>query len=126
MRPALLAYLALLPAIFLASWQPLSAHHASRAVYQAKTITLMGTVTNYEWSNPHIIVSVQVKAANGDLQQWHAESLPPAQATAAGWTKNSLKLGDEVTLIGRPGRYAQHIMLLDHLVTPDGRTLGRK
>lgn len=105
---------------------PVSAHHASRAVYENNSVTLMGTVTNYEWSNPHIIVSVQVKGKKGDIEQWHAEVLPPSQATAAGWTKESIKPGDQVTLIGHPGRNAQHILMLEQLVTSDGRTLGRK
>lgn len=105
---------------------PLSAHHASRAVYGDKDVTLVGTVTNYEWTNPHIIVSIEVRTNQGNLEAWHAEALPPGQASAAGWTKESLKPGDQVTLTGRPGRNAQHIMLLDELVTSDGRRLGRK
>jgi hypothetical protein len=44
----------------------------------------------------------------------------------AGWTKESVKPGDEVTLTGRPGKYSQHIIWLESLVTPDGKKLGRK
>ena len=105
---------------------PVSAHHASRAVYDTMSVTMMGTVTNYEWSNPHIIVSFQVKDAQGKPQQWHAEVLPPSQASAAGWTRNSLKPGDAVTVVGYPGRNAQRIMLLEELVTADGKTLSRR
>jgi hypothetical protein len=105
---------------------PLSAHHASRAVYETNSVTLMGTVTKYEWSNPHIIVSIQVTGKKGNPEEWHAEVLPPSQASAAGWTRESLKPGDQVTLTGHPGRNAQHIMLLEELKTADGRTLARK
>jgi hypothetical protein len=101
------------------------AHHASRQVYEGKTITLMGVVTDYEWANPHSVLSIAVKDNKGNVQEWHAEILPPTEMLKAGWTKESLKPGDEVTLTGRPGKYAQHIMWLEYLVTSDGRKLGR-
>lgn len=104
----------------------LRAHHASRQVYEGKSITLMGVVTDYEWANPHSVLSISVKDNEGKVEEWHAEILPPTEMLRAGWTKESLKPGDEVTLTGRPGRYAQHIMWLEYLVTPDGRKLGRK
>lgn len=104
----------------------LQAHHASRQVYEGKTIMLMGVVTDYEWANPHSVLSIAVKDNNGRVEEWHAEILPPSEMLRAGWTKESLKPGDEVTLTGRPGRYAQHIMWLEYLVTPDGKKLGRK
>lgn len=101
------------------------AHHASRQVYESKDITVMGVVTGYEWANPHSIVSVAVKDEKGGVQQWHAEILPPTEMLRAGWTKESVRPGDAVTLTGRPGKNAQHIMWLDYLVTADGRKLGR-
>jgi hypothetical protein len=104
----------------------LQAHHASRQVYEGKSITLMGVVTDYEWANPHTVLSVAVKDDKGEVEEWHAEILPPTEMLRAGWTKESLKPGDEVTLTGRPGKYAQHILWLESLVTPDGKKLGRK
>ena len=104
----------------------LRAHHASRQVYEGKSITLMGVVTDYEWANPHSVLSVAVKDDKGQVEEWHAEILPPTEMLRAGWTKESLKPGDEVTFTGRPGKYAQHIMWLESLVTPDGRKLGRR
>jgi hypothetical protein len=67
-----------------------------------------------------------VKDSQGKPQQWHAEVLPPSQATAVGWSRTSLKPGDQVTVSGYPGRNAQHIMLLEELVTADGKTLSRR
>jgi len=103
----------------------LRAHHASRQVYEGKSVTLMGVVTDYEWANPHSVLSVAVKDRNGRVEEWHAEILPPSEMLRAGWTKESVKPGDEVTLTGRPGKYAQRILWLQYLVTPDGRKLGR-
>jgi len=105
-----------------ASW----AHHASRQVYEGKSIMLMGVVTDYEWANPHSVLSIAVKDNQGKVEEWHAEILPPSEMLRAGWTKESLKPGDEVTMTGRPGKYEQHIMWLEYLVTSDGRKLGRK
>jgi hypothetical protein len=116
-------------ALIAASWTfstSLSAHHAARQVYQDKSITLMGVVTGYEWANPHAIISVAVKEENGNVEQWHAEILPPPEMLRAGWTKESIRPGDQVTLIGHPGKKAQHIMWLEYLVTPDGKRLGRR
>ena len=104
-----------------ASW----AHHAARQVYESKTIMLMGVVTDYEWANPHSVLSVAVKDNKGQVEEWHAEILPPTEMLRAGWTRESVKPGDEVTLTGRPGRYAQHILWLEYLVTPEGKKLGR-
>jgi hypothetical protein len=103
----------------------MEAHHASWQMYEDKSITLTGIVTNYEWTNPHSILSVAVKDDNGNIESCHAEILPPSEMLRAGWTKQSVKFGDKVTLTGRPGKYAQHIMWLEYLLTPKGRTLGR-
>ena len=102
------------------------AHHAARQVYEGKTIMLMGVVTDYEWANPHSVLSVAVKDDKGNVEEWHAEILPPSEMIRAGWNKESVKPGDEVTVTGRPGKYAQHILWLESLVTMDGKKLGRK
>ncbi len=105
---------------------PVQAHHAVGSVYESKDITVKGVVTNLEWVNPHSILAVDVKNASGGVEQWYAEILPPAEMARAGWTKNSIKPGDEVTLTGRPGKNSQKILWLQYLVTADGRKLGRK
>ena len=102
------------------------AHHNAKPMYEANNIMLTGTVTEYEFANPHSIISIAVKTDSGAVEQWHAEFLPPAEMIRAGWTRETLKPGDQVTMTGRPGRHAQHIMWLESLVTPDGRKLGRK
>ena len=120
--------LILAPLLFSSLTLPTSvqAHHASRQVYEGKSIMLMGVVTDYEWANPHSVLSIAVKDNKGRVEEWHAEILPPSEMLRAGWSKESVKPGDEVTLTGRPGKYAQHIMWLEYLVTEDGRKLGRK
>jgi hypothetical protein len=124
-KPKILFFLAAI-AGFLTLCNPAAAHHAAGAVYERKSITLQGIVTDYEWSNPHSIVSVTVKNDKGNVEEWHAEILAPAEMTLAGWTRESIKPGDRVSLTGHPGKNAQHIMWLEYLQTPDGRKLGRK
>jgi len=124
MKPKVLILVALIFGSFTFG-SSLWAHHASRQVYEGRSITLMGIVTGYEWANPHSIVSVAVKDERGNVQQWHAEILPPTEMLRAGWTKESVRPGDAVTMTGRPGKNAQRIMWLDYLVTSDGRRLGR-
>ena len=103
-----------------------SAHHNPKPMYEANNIMLMGTVTEYEFANPHSIISIVVRTDSGATEEWHAEFLPPSEMIRAGWSKETLKPGDQVTMTGRPGRHAQRIMWLETLVTPDGRKLGRK
>jgi Family of unknown function (DUF6152) len=103
-----------------------SAHHNATSVYEPKSIILSGTVIQYEWANPHSIISVAVTTDRGTVEQWHGEFLPPAEMIRAGWSKETIKAGDQVTMTGRPGRHAQRIMWLESLVTADGRKLSRK
>jgi hypothetical protein len=125
MRARLLAVAFLLAGSLVVS-RSASAHHNPKPMYEANDIMLMGTVTEYEFANPHSIISVAVKTDSGAVEEWHAEFLPPLEMSRAGWTRETLKPGDQVTMTGRPGRHAQHIMWLETLVTPDGRKLGRK
>jgi len=125
MRPRLLIFAFLLVGSLAVSGSA-SAHHNSRPMYEANNIMLTGTVTEYEFANPHSIISIAVKTDSGAIEEWHAEFLPPADMARAGWNRETLKPGDQVTMTGRPGRHAQHIMWLVSLVTPDGRKLGRK
>lgn len=103
---------------------PVLAHHA-QVQYEPKTVTLKGTVIRFEWANPHCILAVAVKNDNDNLEDWYAEILAPGQMSRAGWTRESVKPGDQVTLVGHPGKKGEHIMWLEYLVMPDGRKLGR-
>ena len=104
----------------------LSAHHGSRQVYHRQEHNSEGNCDGLRnWANPHSILSVAVKDDNGKVDQWHAEILPPAEMVRAGWNKDSLNPGDEVTVTGRPGKYERRIMWLEYLVTSDGRKLGQ-
>ena len=80
---------------------PVLAHHSFNAEFdEKKTITLSGAVTKVEWFNPHIWVYLDVKDANRTLQHWQCEGGAPNSLVRNGWTKNSLKTGDQITIDG--------------------------
>jgi len=80
---------------------PLLAHHSFAAEYDSKkTITVHGIVQKVAWVNPHAYVWVDVKDENGKVLTYAFESLSPNALARNGWTRNSLKAGDEVTVDG--------------------------
>src|SRR5689334_8314737 len=80
---------------------PAIAHHSFSAEFNDKTtITLTSAVTKVEWFNPHIWVYLDVKDAEGKPQHWQCEGGAPNTLVRNGWTKNSLKQGEEITIDG--------------------------
>ena len=75
---------------------PLFAHHGTASFDTTTTLMLKGVVTAYVWSNPHVLVKMDVKDDGGNVTPWVIESWNPVTQTARGWTKNSFKPGDEV------------------------------
>ena len=103
----------------------LPAHHG-QVQYELKSRTLHGTVTKLEWNNPHAILWMEVKNEKSVMEPWHLEILPLESMRRAGWTPDSVKPGDDVTVTGRPGKGGEHIMWLETLTTSDGRRLSRE
>jgi len=84
---------------------PALAHHAFAAEYDAKKpITLTGTVTKLEWANPHTWFYVDVKDDDSKVTNWGFEMGSPNVLLRAGWTRNSMKPGDVVTVEGSRAR----------------------
>ena len=85
----------------LVATMPVFAHHSFNAQYdRAKPTTLKGTVKRVDWINPHARFFVEVKDASGKSVLWEIELAAPAGLMRQGWTRNSLKIGDEVTVNG--------------------------
>jgi hypothetical protein len=80
---------------------PLLAHHSFAAEYdRAKPVMLTGTVSRVEWINPHAHFQMDVKDPSGTTGNWDIELGSPAGLLRNGWTRNSLKIGEEVTVDG--------------------------
>jgi DNA/RNA endonuclease YhcR with UshA esterase domain len=78
-----------------------SAHHSFAAEYDSnKTVTVTGTVQKVAWVNPHAYVYIDVKENSGKVTTWAFESLSPNALARQGWTRNSLKVGETVTVNG--------------------------
>jgi hypothetical protein len=82
----------------------LSAHHGTASFDTGKTVTVKGTVTEYVWSNPHVLVKVDAKDENGDIAHWVLEAQNPVTQAGRGWSKNTFKAGDDVSLDITPAK----------------------
>jgi hypothetical protein len=86
---------------FVVGVTPVMAHHSFAAEFNGdKPITLQGTLTKLEWTNPHIWMYLDVKDQNGNIVAWQCEGGPPNTLTRNGWSKNSIKPGDQITIDG--------------------------
>jgi Family of unknown function (DUF6152) len=85
----------------LAATLPLVAHHSFAAEFDsAKSVALQGVVTKLDWMNPHIWIYLDTKDESGTVAHWQCEGGPPNTLTRNGWTKDSLKIGDQVNIDG--------------------------
>jgi len=91
----LLSVFALAAGLLVASI-PAIAHHGVAGYDLTKTITLHGTVTKFDWSNPHCVIHMDAKNASGEVQNWTIELAAPSLLSRMGWTKNAMKAGDEI------------------------------
>jgi hypothetical protein len=88
-----------------------SAHHSGVIYDRQNPITLEGTVTDYQFVNPHVLIHFEVKDANGGVVKWVAISAPPQTLYRNdGWTKTTLKPGDKITVIGAPSKAEGHVI----------------
>ena len=77
------------------------AHHSFAAEFDANApIELTGTVTKVDWANPHTYFHIDVTSAKGDVQNWALEMSSPNGLMRRGWTRDSMKIGDVVTVTG--------------------------
>lgn len=105
----------------LAAAVPALAHHSFAAQYDAdKPVTLTGTVTRVEWTNPHARFYIDVKDSGGKVVNWNLELASPNYLKRAGWSSSSLKEGDEVVVEGSLARSGANMANARAVTFPDG------
>jgi hypothetical protein len=109
---------------FLAGSAPLFAHHGNSAYDMSKTVPMKATITKFEYSNPHTQVYYDVADDKGNVEHWVAETTNPAMLNRVGWSKETLKPGDQVILFVNPNKVGAKITFLQKVVFPDGKELS--
>ena len=100
----------------------LFAHHGSSVSYDLKKlITLRGTITEFVWSNPHCQIYFDAKDAQGNVVHWGGETYAPSTLTKSGWTKKTLKPGDEITIAVFPSKAGTPFGLVSSVLLADGQ-----
>lgn len=101
------------------------AHHSFAMFDHDKTITVRGTVKQWEWTNPHTWLTLDVLGAQGESVEWKIEGLSPNILARQGWSSNSIHVGDRVTVMANPLRGGGPGGSLVNVTLPDGKVLGR-
>jgi uncharacterized protein DUF6152 len=96
------------------------AHHSSAPFDVNHLITLQGTVTNFEWSNPHGFIHLEVTGEKGGVAHWLVETNSPNMLTRAGWKKDMIKPGDIIHVTGARARNGTKVMRLNSVTLASG------
>src|SRR6476659_3997406 len=104
--------------------QPVLAHHSFAMFDTAKRLTMSGSVTAFEWTNPHVYIELDVPDEKGAVRHWSVELGSPSILQQGGWKFSDVKVGDKVTAVINPLRNGDAGGLLSQVTLRDGRVLG--
>jgi hypothetical protein len=105
---------------------PAIAHHGTNLYDMTKTTTLKGTITKFEWGNPHNQIYFDVTDDKGVVSHWNVETEPPAVMAEKGWTRKALNPGDQVTVYLNAAKNGATVGILQKVVFPDGKELSAR
>jgi len=100
------------------------AHHSFSMFDMTKKVTLDATVTEFQWTNPHVYIEVDVPDGTGPTKHWSVELGSPSILLKGGWKHNDLKKGDKATIIVSPLKNGMSGGFLEQITLSDGRVLG--
>lgn len=107
-------------------WLPTEAHHAPAVFDQTRTIVIDGTVTEFEWANPHSWIHMDVVGEEGEVTDWVIEMNPPTYLIRGGWRSTTIKPGDKISVVANPLRTGEPAGKFVAITLPDGRVLGEQ
>jgi hypothetical protein len=110
--------------ILAASSLPLLAHHGNASFDAGKKLTLKATVTKWFWANPHCFLEFDVKDDAGSTVHWVAETSNPPDMVNRGWSRQSLKPGDQVTVTLEPVKNGSPLGRVLEVQLPNGQVLS--
>ena len=102
---------------------PVVAHHAVGAEYDGALVTLSGTVTKIEWTNPHARLYLDIKETDGTVANWNLELTARSALVRQGWTSRSVTVGEVLTVEGNLARSGAKMINAQTITTADGRTV---
>src|SRR3981189_2360608 len=103
---------------------PIFAHHGNAEYDEKRPLTQKGTVTEFMWASPHSKIVLDAKNANGSVVHWSIETLSPGKLARAGWTKDAVKPGDQITVTFSPAKNGSAPGFLTKLLILAGTQLG--
>jgi hypothetical protein len=104
---------------------PAQAHHSMAMFDQSKTVTLSGTVREFQWTNPHCYIQLMVKGDDGNSTEWSLEMGAPMYLYANGWRPGTLKAGTAITATINPLKDGKPGGVVLTATAADGKPLGK-
>ena len=102
----------------------LVAHHGNASFDTSKRVTLKGTVTEWIWANPHCFLKMDAMDDTGGVRNWALETQNPTGMTQRGWSRQSFKVGDQVTVVLEAVKNGASVGRIVTAMLPDGTTLS--
>ncbi|MFI5057309.1 MAG: DUF6152 family protein [Candidatus Acidiferrales bacterium] len=123
MRVKPFALLAVFVALFVVS-SSMFAHHGTANYDMTKVVTVKGTVTDFQFINPHTLILFDVKTDKGVIEHWQAEATSPNHLVRAGWSKDIIKTGDQITVSGFRAKNGATVMRFQKMVLANGQEIS--
>jgi hypothetical protein len=124
-RTRWIAVLVLLSGVVVVS-RPIFAHHSAAEYDATKLVSVKGTVTQFEWTNPHAYIYIDAKDDKGEVEKWTAELGSLGMLARVNWRKDTVKPGDQITVFGNRARDGRTVMRLDKVVFASGQELSAR
>ena len=105
---------------------PAGAHHSMAGFDRKNPVTLVGTVKNFSWQNPHCYIELDVPGKDGSVKTWNVEMTAPGYLVRAGWKKTSIQPGDKVTVTAAPLVTGEPGALFVSVTLANGQTLSER